>query len=356
MRAIERPPRAAPRNRVLPADDHADGQEWDDFVSRQSDSTPCHLFGWRDVMEDVLGHEPVYRLVRDERDRLVGVLPLVHVRAAPLGSYLISMPFINHGGPLGDETTRASLVKEALGEAARRRVDLLELRVDRLLEGTALHVSHRKITVLLDLPDTAEELWESGFGAKLRSQIRRPMKDAMEPRFGVDELDAFYDVFSRHMRDLGTPVLPFRYFERVRDTFGDSMEFCTIYHGSTPVAVGFGFVWNGEFELVRASALREFSRSAPNMLLYWALMERMIQRGVRVFNFGRCSPGSGTHRFKRQWGGHDVPLPWLQWSRGHATAPPSDDRALLRMASAVWQRVPLVLANRVGPLLARRLP
>lgn len=356
MNVPESLPLEVSRFRVLPADDGLSGDEWDAFVSARSDSTPCHLFGWRDVMEDVLGQEAVYWVARDEEGRLVGVLPSVHVRAAPLGSYLVSMPFINHGGPLGRQDVCGSLLRRAVTEAVRRRVDLVELRLDRALEETGLRLSHRKITVLLDLPDTAEELWERGFAAKLRSQIRRPMKDGMEPRFGLDQLPAFYEVFSCHMRDLGTPVLPFRYFERVRNAFGSSMEFCTIYHGSTPVAVGFGFVWNGEFELVRASALREFSRSAPNMLLYWSLMERMIQRGVRVFNFGRCSPGGGTHRFKTQWGGRDVPLPWLQWSRRHTTAPPNDDRPLLRMAAAVWQRMPLALANRLGPLFARRLP
>jgi hypothetical protein len=105
-----------------------------------------------------------------------------------------------------------------------------------------------------------------------------------------------------------------------------------------------------------ASALRAYSRLAPNMLLYWSFMQEMITRGVRTFDFGRCTPGAGTHQFKRQWGGADVPLPWRQWSPRQVTAPPSPDRPLYRLASAVWRRLPLALTNQLGPVIARQLP
>lgn len=93
------------------------------------------------------------------------------------------------------------------------------------------------------------------------------------------------------------------------------------------------------------------------MLLYWAFMEQAIAEEMRTFNFGRSSPETGTHRFKRQWGGVDVPLPWLQWSRGPMSATPTPDGSrLFRTATAVWKRVPVGLATRLGPYLARRIP
>jgi FemAB-related protein (PEP-CTERM system-associated) len=341
--------------RVEDAEASLTPEEWNHFVRNDPASTYCHLAEWRWIMGDVLGHECLYRVARDAEGRVAGVLPLVRVRAAPLGSYLLSMPFLNYGGPLGSPAAQRLLVRDATALAGRVGVDLLELR-SRHAVPTDLPASDRKITVLLDLPDTPQELWEDGLRAKVRSQIRRPMKEGMEARFGPGELPAFYDVFARHMRDLGTPVLPRAYFERIVELFGSVLELCTVYHGDTPVAVGYGFVWGDEFEITRASALREYSRSAPNMLLYWALMERLIDRGVRTFNFGRCSPGSGTHRFKRQWGGRDVPLPWLQWSRNGTSATPNDESRLLRLASEAWRRTPLFVANRLGPVLARRLP
>ena len=95
---------------------------------------------------------------------------------------------------------------------------------------------------------------------------------------------------------------------------------------------------------------------APNMLLYWSLMEESIRRGARTFNFGRCSPDSGTHRFKRQWGGEDLPLPWSQWSPDGVAATPNPDSPKYRLATNVWSQLPLAVTNRLGPPLARLLP
>jgi len=333
----------------------ADGERWDAFVRSDDDATYCHLWGWRTIMEDVLGHECDYRVALDGDGEVVGVLPLVHVGAWPLGRYTLSMPFLNYGGPLGTPEARSELVEDAARRARERGVDLLELRT-RTEVRTGLDVNQRKVTVILRLPDDPEELWMDHLRSKVRSQVRRPKKEGMEARFGPDQLGAFYDVFSRHMRDLGTPVLPRDYFERIADVFGDMVEFAAVYAGDVPVAVGFGFVYGDEFEITRASALREYSRSAPNMLLYWSLMERMIEKGLGAFNFGRCTPGSGTHRFKSQWGTEDVPLPWIQWSADGVDATPNHDSSLLELAATAWRKVPLPIANRIGPVLARRLP
>jgi predicted N-acyltransferase len=180
----------------------------------------------------------------------------------------------------------------------------------------------------------------------------------MTTRFGPRELDAFYRVFSRGMRDLGTPVLPRAFFEHIVAELGDRVELAVVYLDDVPVAAGCGFVWRDEFEITWAASLREYNRMAPNMLLYWSLMERMIERGMQVFNFGRCTPGGGTHRFKKQWGdAYDVPLPWAQWSpTGVAATPNAEGRPLFRYATQAWSRLPLAVANLLGPPLARNLP
>jgi serine/alanine adding enzyme len=327
---------------------------WDRNVEDAHDGTVYHLAGWRDVMADVFGHECRYLIATDDTGEWRGLLPLVRVKNHLFGHYLMSMPFLNAGGPLGDEAGEQALVRWAIAESQRSRVDLLELRSRKPVPGE-LRQSNRKITVHLGLPRTAQAL-SDGFPSKLRSQIRRARKEGLETRFGLDQREAFYDVFARNMRALGTPVLPARFFERIADRFAGRVQFAVVYHQETPVASGCGFVWRDEFELHWASSLREYSRIAPNMHLYSTLMEHAIGRGVRVFNFGRCSPGSGTHAFKRQWGGTDVALPWAQWSRQNVTATPSPNRPLFRAATACWRRLPLAVTNRVGPVLAGQIP
>lgn len=330
--------------------------EWDGFVETAPEASFCHLAGWRDVMQGVLGNECVYLVAREEDGGWAGALPMVRVNSRLMGRYLVSMPFLNYGGPVGRPGARSALAAHAAELASSSGADLLELRT-RHEVATDLRVAQRKVLVLLPLPDDPETLWTDRFPSKLRSQIRRPQKDGLVARFGVEHLPAFYAVFARHMRDLGTPVLPHAFFEALHRLFPDQVRFGVVYHGDEPCAAGCGFAWRGELEMTWASSLLEYKRSAPNMLLYWAFMEQAIAEGVRTFNFGRSSPGTGPHRFKRQWGGEDVPLPWLQWSRGPVAATPTPDGSgLFRTATAVWKRVPVALATRVGPYLARKIP
>jgi serine/alanine adding enzyme len=329
---------------------------WDEFVRSTPGSSFCHLSGWREVFSDVLGHECLYRAATGPTGSLEGVLPLVRVRSPVFGHYLLSVPFLNYGGALGTAAARRRLSEDAVRLAAETGVGLLELRGRGISPEPPLVEARRKLTVVLDLPGDAEALWSGGLKAKVRSQVRRPQKEGMTTRFGTSELEPFYRVFSRNMRDLGTPVLARRFFASIADRFSDEVEFGCVYLGDTPVAAGCGFVWRGEFEMTWASSLKEQARLAPNMLLYWSFMERMIGRGLTSFNFGRCTPDSGTHRFKLQWGGRDEVLPWGQWSKRGVSETPSPHRPIFALASKVWSHLPLAVANRLGPTIARQLP
>ncbi len=306
-------------------------------------------------MENALGHEALYLVAADDAQAWHGVLPLVRVRSV-LGHFLISVPFLNDGGPIGDGDAKRALTAYAVAEAERSGASLLELRSRHDLDGPVVS-SNRKITVMLTLPETVDALWDKTFKAKLRSQIRRPSKEGMTSRTGADQLPAFYRVFARNMRDLGTPVLPRAFFERILGVFGERVIFSAVYAADgTAAAASCSLMWRDEVEIVWASSLREFNKFSPNMLLYASLMEESIRRQAHVFNFGRCTPGGATHKFKLQWGGHDVPLPWPTWSRSGDSSPPSPDRPVFRLATALWSRLPMAVANRLGPVLARQLP
>lgn len=330
--------------------------EWDAFVRAQPNWTHFHLYGWRHVMERALGHDCIYLESRAADGTLDGVLPLVRVRSPLFGHYLVSMPFVNYGGPLGSDDAVRALASAAVKLADDGRVKLLELRSRGELP-LDLPASHRKITVVLDLPPEAETLWKA-LAAKVRSQVRRPQKEGVEVRFGPDQVVPFFEVFAQHMRDLGTPTHGRALFETAQEVFGDDAWFGCAYVGSRPVACGAGFVWDGEFEMTWASALAEYNRIAPNMLLYWSFMERAMERGLGLFNFGRCTPDSGTHRFKRQWGSRDEQLWWYQHAPGGSpdAATPSPDDGAWSWGPRLWRRLPLPVANMLGPRVVKYIP
>ncbi|HSJ65285.1 MAG TPA: FemAB family XrtA/PEP-CTERM system-associated protein [Gemmatimonadaceae bacterium] len=329
--------------------------EWDAFVRQAAGGTACHWAGWRQVMERVFGHECHYLEARGPDGALAGVLPLVGVRSMLFGRYLVSMPYLNYGGPLGSEAAVRALADRAAGMAEAGRVRRLELR-SRIALPLALEASHRKITVVLDLAGDSDAVFK-GFDAKLRSQIRRPKKEGVEIRFGHDQVEPFYRVFSQHMRDLGTPVMPRAWFEAIAETFGDAAWFGCAWLGAEPVACGAGFRWGNEVEITWAAALRAHSRIAPNMALYWAFIERAVLDGARAFNFGRCTPGSSTHRFKRQWGTRDESLWWYGASRqGAPAATPSPSDGAYAWGPRIWRRLPERVATVLGPRIVRGIP
>lgn len=326
-------------------------QDWDALVERSPGGTHFHRWGWKQVMERALGHECTF-LGATDQGALCGVLPLTSVRSALFGRFLVSMPFVNYGGPLGDRPAVQALTREAVARADRTGVKLLELR-SRIELPLDLPVSHRKITVVLDLPTRdPKALWES-LPAKVRSQIRRPQKEGVTVAFGPDQLDGFYRVFARHMRDLGTPVQSRRLFEEILAVFPDDAWFGCARLNGEPIAGGCGFRWGNEFEITWASALRAHQTIAPNMALYWGFLERCAEQGVTLFNFGRCTPDSGTHRFKRQWGSRDEPLWW--YAHGAATTPSPDDGAY-RWGPRLWKFLPVRVANVIGPRIVRFIP
>ena len=327
---------------------------WDAFVRAQPGWSHMHLYGWRQVIERVFHHECSYLGAWDDENSLIGVLPLVHVHSLVFGRFLVSMPFLNYGGPLGQERSIVPLVNESVALAQRSGASLLELRSRNSLP-ISLPASHRKITVTLPLPSTAEVLWKQ-LDAKVRSQVRRPQKDGVEIRFGPNEAEPFYRVFARHMRDLGTPTQPRRLFDAIAETFGDDVWFACEYYRGQAIAGGCALRSDQELEITWASALVEYKALSANMLLYWGMMERAIGAGISSFNFGRCTPGGGTHRFKRQWGGVDEPLSWYTWSRGEVAATPSPNDSAYSWGPRLWKRLPVSVATALGPSIVRYIP
>ncbi|HXV16023.1 MAG TPA: FemAB family XrtA/PEP-CTERM system-associated protein [Gemmatimonadaceae bacterium] len=328
-------------------------EEWNAFASAQTGYTHFHGIDWRDLMEAVFGHECIYLAARGADNLLVAVLPLVRVRSLVFGHYLVSMPFLNYGGPLGTTAGIRAVVEEAVALSRRDRVKLLELR-SRVPLDIPLQPSHRKITVTLPLPLQPQDLFNR-FAPKLRAQIRRPIREGITVVFGRDQVDPFYSVFSRHMRDLGTPAQSKKLFREIADRFDDCWFGCAYLNGE-PVAGGCGFLSGDEFEMTWASSLREFNRESPNMLLYWSFIEKSIASGLKRFNFGRCTSGSGTHRFKMQWGGREEQLWWYQHAAIENAKTPSPDDSAFSWGPRIWKKLPASVTTTVGPSIVRYIP
>ena len=312
---------------------------------------------WLEAVCSGLRHEPKLIVAR-RSDEVVGLLPLAFVKSRIFGRFLVSLPYVNSAGVNADDEWAArELIDRAVELADELNVRHLELRHEQPIEHAALSETlTSKVHMRLPLPGSPEELWKS-FRPKVRNQIRKGEKQGLSVRWGREQLlPEFYAVFARNMRDLGTPVFSCGLFASILSVFPDEAELCVVRLGERPVAVAILVHGCRLTEVPSASALRQFNSTNANMLMYWHLLQRAIERGQRGFDFGRSSADSNTYRFKKQWGAEPQPAAWQFFVRSGRPGDMRPEISKYAMAVKVWQKLPLGLTRLIGPSIVRGIP
>lgn len=348
---------------------------WDDYVRKHPYSTHCHLTAWRSILAETYGHKDHYLLARAGSD-VLGVLPLFYVKGLTGKGSLISMPFLDAGGVLAHRTdVEERLLLKAISLAKSLKVDTLEFRYIDLPEwasrmnhteldrqkgffdnryGIHYAVRRLKVGMLMHLPPDRDTLMLS-FKSKLRSQIKKSMKEGCESIIGGCELiDQFYEVFAVNMRDLGSPVHSKKLFAKILEVFSDEARIFLVRKGDAPIAGSLTIGYRDVLSNPWASSLRKYSHMSPNMMLYWTMLEYACQRGFAYFDFGRSSPNEGTFKFKEQWGAAPHSLHWSYVSlnkRMHLDM--SYDRSRFERAIACWKKLPVSLTKLIGPVVRK---
>lgn len=331
----------------------ADALAWDAFVEARGDATGYHSWRWRRVFEEAFGHEAVY-LVARQNGTITGVLPTVHIKSLLFGSTLTSLPFLNYGGVMADAyETKEALIDAALSVAHERHCGHVELR-HTARQFNELPCKQHKVAMRLPLDGS---LWER-IDRKVRNQIRKAEKSGLAVERGGEELlGDFYDVFARNMRDLGTPVYSKRLFQSVLRVFPERAQIHVVRLKDKAVAAGLTYRTRTMVQLPWASSIRQYNPLCPNTLLYWDAIQFARERYAGVFDMGRSTPNEGTFKFKSQWGAEPLPLHWeyhLMAQRELPNVSPANPK--YHLAISLWQKLPLSLTRRVGPMIVRTIP
>ncbi|MEX1198495.1 MAG: FemAB family XrtA/PEP-CTERM system-associated protein [Pseudohongiellaceae bacterium] len=336
-----------------------DQSAWDAFVDRHPRATFFHRFGWRRVLETAFSHSNHFMLAEETGEgqaaRIVGLLPLVRVRSRLFGDKLISLPFCVYGGILADTDTATQALRGAACELAEQlQVDALELR-NTLPSDANWPVKDLYYTFRKEIGSDNEANMKA-IPAKQRAMVRKGIAAGL-----VSEEDAgckrFYQVYAESVRNLGTPVFSRRYLELLRNEFGDDCRVLMIRDGDDDVAGVMSFYFRGEvLPYYGGSIARARSIKGCNDFMYWELMRRSADEGLTGFDFGRSKRDTGPYRFKKNWGFNPQPLPYEYYLVAAGAVPdvnPANPR--YRLLVNTWRRLPVPLANLIGPPLARSL-
>jgi FemAB-related protein (PEP-CTERM system-associated) len=329
---------------------------WDRFVEAMPAGTFFHRAGWAKVIETAFGHTMHYSYV--ERDgAITGVLPLGRVRTLLFGDTLISNPFCVYGGPLAaDAESAAALIANA--------ENLLMQTGSRALEFRHLGtVAHAPATGWIERPDlyvTFRKRLEGdhernmkAIPRKQRAMVRKGMRNGFASIADRD-VRVLHRIYAESVRNLGTPVFSRRYFQVLMEVFGVAADIVTVLDRETPIASVMNFYFRDQVLPYYGGGAAVARGRGASDFLYWETMRRAVDRGSRLFDFGRSKIGTGSFTFKHNWGFEAEPLSYRFRLKPGETIPDHNPlNPKYRMFIAAWKCLPLPVANALGPFIVR---
>ncbi len=333
-----------------------DPVSWDAYVEGNTESANYHRWRWQQVIESTFGHRGRY-LAATDGGRICGVLPLVAIKSRLFGNSLVSVPFFSYGGVLADsDEARQRLLEKATDISRTLKTSRIELRQGPKTQCSWQETAN-KVSMEVPLPSTVDELWKR-ISTGLRNKVRKGQKSDLRVQWGgPEDIEHFYPVFAINMRNLGTPVYPKRWFEAIARAVPGCVRVLSLWDGQEAVASAFLVAYRGVLELPWSASVPDSRKKYSHVLMYWTFLEWAIQNGFRRMDLGRCTPGGGTYEFKRHFVCEEKPLHWYYWLPNGASVPElRPDNRKFKIAIEVWKRLPLAVANQLGPRIVRALP
>ncbi len=338
----------------LDPQDAAGAARWDAFVFNCAEATFFHRAGWQKILRQVFRHDTHY-LYASVDGHIAGVLPLAHVNSLLFGNALVSLPFAVYAGVAASNADAAqALEQEAQRLAQRLGVAHLELRhvQPRHTDWPRqdLYVTFRK-PILAD-----EEANMLAIPRKQRAMVRKGIKNGL--RSDIDAgVDRFFALYADNVHRHGTPALPKRYFQALCSTFGSDCEVLTVSApDGRPLSSVLSFYFRDEVLPYYAGDDMAARDLAANDFKYWELMRRACARGILVFDYGRSKQGTGPYAFKKNWGFEPTPLHYeYQLYKRDAVPQNNPANAKFKLMIETWRRLPLGVANWLGPYVVRNL-
>jgi FemAB-related protein (PEP-CTERM system-associated) len=334
----------------------AEEKRWNDFVFQHPRASFFHLTGWKRIIEKTFGHKARYFYC--ERDgKITGIAPIFECSNWLIGRCFISIPLAAYGGIVADDSeSEQALLDHSKRLAESASAEYLELRLRNGALFESFHANQLYVTFSAPLlPDAAANL--KRLPKDTRYMIRKAEKGGLRTQRGMEQLDAFYELFAQSMHRLGTPVFPSALFRNIVDEFPDHSQLMLVYDGTCPVTGVLSFFFRDTILPYYAGAIPEATRSAANNFMYWELIKWAGEQGFRTFDFGRSKKGTGAFAFKSQWNMNAEQLDYQIFLVKRKTVPNfSPVNPKFEMAIRLWQNLPLSVTKWLGPSAVRLFP
>jgi len=333
-----------------------DCRQWDEYVKKHPGATVYHLSAWGRAVARSMGHKCFYIYVEDNGE-IQAVIPLIHIKSLLFGNALVSVAFATGGGPLFNDADSLAVLDVACRNLAQEQgVDYLECRNMDVIHGDWPTKSETYSIFRKELSADNEENMKA-IPRKQRAMVRKAIKFNLKAV--IDEQpDRLFAMYSESVRNLGSPVFPKKLFYCLKQEYGADCEILTIEtEQGKAVSSVMTFYFRDEVVPYYGGGTVEARALAANDFMYWSLMEHAVtKKASRIFDFGRSKNGTGAFKFKKNWGFEPKALNYefiLEKAEDIPDINPLNPK--YRLMIKTWKKLPLPIANLVGPLISRSL-
>ena len=339
--------------------DNNQGNSWKRFI-KNNESLIIHTPEFRSLVEKSFSCKSHY-LAAIENQEIKAIFPFFHINHKIFGKKVISVPFLEYGGPCGESRYIPDMLNYIYGKYLN--VDYIEVRqgIENKDFDTVLGKLMKKNTeykrFVLKL-DKEEIIWKN-----LDKQKRKAIKNAAEHGIVVKdisekEMPEFYKLYLKNMRAFGSPPYSKRFFSNffkhmVNNGLGKVIG---AYYNQKLISALVGYCYKERIHIIISVSDDKFLSYRPNEAVHWHFIKYAIANNYKYFDFGRVREGSGQFRFKKEWGCELKDLNHYYLLIKAKQIPHIDpDNIRYKLIIKIWKRLPIKATKVLGPWLRKGL-
>lgn len=254
-----------------------------------------------------------------------------------VGNKLISLPFCEYGGPLGDFKER-DILKEFKN---------IKVRVHPKIKKGDSDVS----TYWLNLKGRSEKDLLACFRKTLRHSIRNAQEQDLEIKkcSNEQELRRFYNLYVANLKRKKTVPYPYSIFKYLYNQ--PEAEILLALYKNKIIAGNLFLYYSGFVHYFLSASDYKYRKLGANYLLLWEKIKSLVGktrpdgRGF-VFDFGAASKGSALETFKKGWRGKEYPILQIGIKRSEESLRSSGLRN-------IWGLLPNFVIKKLSPYLIK---
>jgi hypothetical protein len=304
--------------------------------STDSIITIAHNIDLLNILSTFFGYKSDILLFRNN-NKLEGFIPIVII-----GKKVVSIPHFSYGGYLGLKKLELNQTKLIIDSLERKYGNNIVIRDFNKITN---FYSEDKVSCFLKLEGNSEKQFNN-FTSKLRSQIRKSEKNGL--KVSLSNIDDFFPVYLANMHRLGSPHLSKKFFDKIEKNYKNGeFKIFVVKKENLVISVSIVLTFKNFIEVCWAASYKQYNYLAPNMLIYWKMIQYGIDHNMKIFSFGRSTKNSGPLKFKKQWGAEEIQLIWNFNKAKYFNI------NQLKFLTFIWKKLPQSLIEILGPFFTK---